>query len=151
LASLLPITLLASLSALGEEFGWRGTLLPLLRPLGEQRAALLSGLVWGVWHLPLVLCGLTYPGQPLWLAAPAFVASAVLISLWMAGLAGYGADSVLLAALTHGALNALSEIAAPLHFPGANPILLNPFGPLAALGLWGLTRLLVAAGVFKRA
>jgi membrane protease YdiL (CAAX protease family) len=32
---------------LGEEYGWRGYLLPRLLPLGEVRATLLVGLIWG--------------------------------------------------------------------------------------------------------
>jgi membrane protease YdiL (CAAX protease family) len=41
----------------GEEFGWRGYLqsrLPTGRPLA---AAVATGLIWGVWHYPLVLAG----------------------------------------------------------------------------------------------
>lgn len=50
--------------ALGEELGWRGFLLPRLLPLGQWRAILLSGAVWGVWHAPAILQGQNYPGQP---------------------------------------------------------------------------------------
>ncbi|MEV0999952.1 alpha/beta fold hydrolase [Nonomuraea sp. NPDC050202] len=35
-----------------EEWAWRGFLLPRLRPLGLWPALLLSGLIWGLWHLP---------------------------------------------------------------------------------------------------
>jgi hypothetical protein len=41
--SALPVTLLA----FGEEYGWRGYLLPRLLPLGEIKATLLLGLIWG--------------------------------------------------------------------------------------------------------
>ena len=41
-------------SSLGEEFGWRGYLLPrLIRRFGLFRAALLLGLIWEAWHLPM--------------------------------------------------------------------------------------------------
>src|SRR5205085_48045 len=53
---------------LGEEYGWRGYLLPRLLPLGEVRASALVGLLWAVWHLPLLLAGLNYPGRNPWLA-----------------------------------------------------------------------------------
>jgi membrane protease YdiL (CAAX protease family) len=39
----------------GEEYGWRGYLLPKLLPLGELRASLLVGVIWGVWHFPNAL------------------------------------------------------------------------------------------------
>ncbi len=39
---------------LGEEFGWRGYLMPALTELTNWRAAsLVVGIVWGLWHLPL--------------------------------------------------------------------------------------------------
>jgi membrane protease YdiL (CAAX protease family) len=43
----LVITVLATL---GEEVGWRGWLWPALRPLGPIRAAVVGGVIWGLWH-----------------------------------------------------------------------------------------------------
>ena len=41
-------------SSMGEEFGWRGYLLPrLVKRLGLMKAALLLGIIWEVWHLPM--------------------------------------------------------------------------------------------------
>jgi membrane protease YdiL (CAAX protease family) len=52
----------------GEEFGWRGYLLPKLLPLGTRRALVVHGVIWGVWHWPLIAMGhnygLDYPGAP---------------------------------------------------------------------------------------
>jgi membrane protease YdiL (CAAX protease family) len=45
----------------GEEYGWRGYLLPQLLPLGQWPALLLSGAIWGFWHAPLILMGFNYP------------------------------------------------------------------------------------------
>ena len=56
--------LINTLFALGEELGWRGFLLPSLLPLGQWRAILMSGLIWGVWHAPAILQGHNYPSQP---------------------------------------------------------------------------------------
>ena len=47
--------------AFGEEFGWRGFLLPNLLHLGRLKACLISGTIWGVWHTPLILMGHLYP------------------------------------------------------------------------------------------
>jgi len=44
--------------AFGEEYGWRGYLLPALTVRhGKTRATALVGLVWGPWHLPIYLYG----------------------------------------------------------------------------------------------
>ena len=40
---------------LTEEMGWRGYLYQQCRPLGFWRYSLLTGLVWGVWHWPMVI------------------------------------------------------------------------------------------------
>ena len=48
---------------IGEEFGWRGWLLTSLRPLGTWPALLIIGVVWGLWHSPLILLGYNF-GRP---------------------------------------------------------------------------------------
>jgi len=46
--------------AVGEELGWRGWLLPQLAARTTRlRAALGTGAIWGVWHAPLLLSGVT--------------------------------------------------------------------------------------------
>lgn len=57
--------LINSLFAVGEEVGWRGFLLPRLLPLGQTRAILVNGVIWGVWHVPVIAQGHNYPGHPL--------------------------------------------------------------------------------------
>jgi membrane protease YdiL (CAAX protease family) len=52
------------LFAFGEELGWRGYLLPKLMPLGKWKAYVLVGIIWGLWHGPLVLAGFNYPAFP---------------------------------------------------------------------------------------
>ena len=49
-----------SVFAFGEEVGWRGWLLPALHPLGVWPALLLSGVIWGLWHSPLILLGYNF-------------------------------------------------------------------------------------------
>lgn len=50
-----PFIIFASfLPSFGEEFGWRFYLQPILqKKLGMIRGVLLTGLIWGLWHLPL--------------------------------------------------------------------------------------------------
>lgn len=59
-----PINLFGGLIIfIGEEFGWRSYLLEKLRPLGRWNALLLSGVVWSLWHTPLVIIPNTSYGQ----------------------------------------------------------------------------------------
>ncbi len=62
--SLTLAPLVNTLLGLGEELGWRGFLLPQLLPLGQGRAILISGAVWGFWHAPAILQGHNYPSHP---------------------------------------------------------------------------------------
>ena len=48
----------------GEEFGWRGLLLRETQKLGFFKANLFIGIIWGLWHFPIVLMGLNYPHHP---------------------------------------------------------------------------------------
>jgi membrane protease YdiL (CAAX protease family) len=50
--------------AFGEEYGWRGYLQNELVHLGRIRGVGLLGIIWGVWHWPVIWMGHNYPGQP---------------------------------------------------------------------------------------
>lgn len=48
----------------GEEYGWRAYLQDRLFPLfGSYKGVLILGIIWGLWHIPLILIGILYPGQ----------------------------------------------------------------------------------------
>jgi membrane protease YdiL (CAAX protease family) len=50
----------------GEEYGWRVYLQDRLFPiLGGYKGVLVLGIIWGLWHLPVITLGLNYPGQPI--------------------------------------------------------------------------------------
>ena len=52
----LPISQI--LPSLGEEAGWRGVMYPFLKAkLGPVAGKLTGGVLWGVWHWPLVILG----------------------------------------------------------------------------------------------
>ena len=48
----------------GEEFGWRGLFLKETQQLGFVKSNLLIGIVWGLWHAPIILMGHNYPEYP---------------------------------------------------------------------------------------
>jgi membrane protease YdiL (CAAX protease family) len=49
---------------LGEELGWRGYLYQVLEGWSGARRILFTGIVWGLWHAPLIVMGHNYPGFP---------------------------------------------------------------------------------------
>jgi membrane protease YdiL (CAAX protease family) len=91
--------------ALGEELGWRGWLLPRLMRLGTVPALLLSGVIWGLWHAPLILLGYNYPAAPGWLGLTMMVGMCILVGA-VFGWLRLRSESVWPAALAHGAFNA---------------------------------------------
>jgi membrane protease YdiL (CAAX protease family) len=90
---------------LGEEIGFRGYALPRLMHLGSTRALLLSGLMFAVWHFPLMLLTPVYPILGTWL----IIGPILLLTLTFAGVF-YGylrlrSNSVWPSTLAHGVIN----------------------------------------------
>jgi hypothetical protein len=142
MVSALPVTLFT----FGEEYGWRGYLLPRLLPLGEIRATLLVGLIWGVWHLPLIVAGLNYPGVNVWLAILAFLFVTVSISFAYTWFYVASSGSVLIAAVLHASFNNFSdEFWAPPLLSGANPL-----APSLVSGVVIMALVVVVYKLFKR-
>lgn len=100
--------LVNAIPALGEEWGWRGWLLPRLMPLGTGKALLVSGLIWGVWHAPLTLLGYNYPALGAG-AMPMFVGFCVVYGV-VIGWLRLASHSVWPAVFAHGSLNAVGSI-----------------------------------------
>ncbi|MGQ9518230.1 MAG: CPBP family intramembrane glutamic endopeptidase, partial [Anaerolineae bacterium] len=116
--------------AFGEEYGWRGYLQSELIRLGRVRGMLVIGVIWGLWHAPVIAMGHNYPGYP--------VAGIFLMTAYTVGLAiilGYAvlkSGSVWLAAFLHAVNNqAASFFLAAVYTPN-HPIF--SFGA----GLYGI-------------
>ncbi len=103
LGSMLIAPIFNALFALGEEWGWRGYLLPKLLPLGQWPALIISGGIWGLWHLPVILLGYNYPLYPTigWLLMLVFC---ILLGI-LFGWTRLATGSVWPAVIAHGALN----------------------------------------------
>ncbi|MFG1695877.1 CPBP family intramembrane glutamic endopeptidase [Nonomuraea sp. NPDC049309] len=106
LASLLvPVQIL--IPALGEEWGWRGWLLPrLIAGNGVVMGLVYSGLIWGLWHAPLTLLGYNYPRLGSW-AALAFIGFCTLAGV-VIGWLRLRSGSVWPAVVAHASLNAVA-------------------------------------------
>ncbi|MEZ4457604.1 MAG: CPBP family intramembrane glutamic endopeptidase, partial [Gemmatimonadales bacterium] len=59
----------------GEELGWRGYLLTRLVRARVPAPLVVSGLIWGLWHTPLILSGQYATGPNRWLSAALFLVS----------------------------------------------------------------------------
>lgn len=138
LAIAAPLVWVNHIAALGEELGWRGFLLPLLKEeLGERRAVLLNGMLWGAAHAPLVCFGLNYsgdyPGAP-WSGILMMVVFATVIGIFLSYLT-MSSGSIWPACIAHGAVNAVRE--APLLICAVNHnVLLGP-KPSGIVGMAG--------------
>lgn len=99
------LLLLEVVVAFGEEYGWRGYLLPRLLPLGEIRASLALGLIWSLWHIPVLLAGVIYPGQTLWFTLLVYCFTTTIVTFAYTWLGVASRYSALLAAVLHGASN----------------------------------------------
>jgi membrane protease YdiL (CAAX protease family) len=122
----LAMTPVAALVLLGSEIGWRGFALPrILATLAWRRAALLCGLLWAGWHMPLWLpVHIAATGSPpaAFLLVAANTLEAVAVSVILTWLALRTRHGIALPALFFGAANAgLSLIGDLLDYRAADP------------------------------
>jgi len=130
--SLLAGPSINAIAAFGEELGWRGFLFRAWAHLGFWRASLLIGLVWGIWHAPLIAQGHNYPDHP-------FIGVAFMV-LWCTLLAPpfhyirLRTGSVVAAAIMHGTLNACAGLAI-MFVRGGSDLLVGVTGLAGVLAL----------------
>jgi membrane protease YdiL (CAAX protease family) len=103
---LLVMLLSGTLSGLLEEVGWRGFLVPrMIRLTSFTRTALISGLIWAVWHFPAIIYSdIRLGNTPLLFSLACFTVFVVGLSFTMAWLR-LKSGSVWTAALLHGSHN----------------------------------------------
>jgi membrane protease YdiL (CAAX protease family) len=95
-------------SALGEELGWRGFVLPRMQARHSAlKASLLIGILWGLWHLPLWLTGTE--SHPISLYVP-FVVAVVASSVFYTWLYNNTGGNLLIVVLYHAATNLLITV-----------------------------------------
>lgn len=135
------------LAVFGEEFGWRAYLQPKLLALGTRKALVVTGLIWAVWHWPLIAMGHNYgqspPGAPL---APLLVFTVFIVpTAVFIGWVSLRARSVWPAVVAHGSLNGIAAAGLLVAHGDPNPLLgPTPAGligavPFIAVGVWLLT------------
>jgi membrane protease YdiL (CAAX protease family) len=105
--------------AFGEELGWRGYLLKALRNKKFLPVSLISGIVWGLWHFPLILIGHNYPKHPV-----AGVGMMIIFCILLTPMMIYiviKSKSMIPAAIFHGTSNAIGGISM-LYLVGGNDL-----------------------------
>ena len=65
IASLMSSISINGFIALGEEIGWRGFLEKNLN-FSFFKKNIIIGIIWGVWHTPIIISGHNYPNHPYW-------------------------------------------------------------------------------------
>jgi membrane protease YdiL (CAAX protease family) len=130
--------------SLGEEIGWRGFLLPNLEPLGRTKAAIISGLIWGLWHTPMILLLGFFYGQQFWLGAVLHLALVTSLGVWM-GYIWFETRSTVLAAFIHATFNANAYGFWAMIFVSDNKLLIGAGGLINVLLL-----VMVAAVTIKK-
>ena len=96
---LIHVALQILIVGLGEELGWRGWLLPdLAARYGLSRATLFTGIIWYIWHLPILLTGVA---DAFWFALAISGFSILYSAIWVRS-----GRSAVLPAIVHGSVNA---------------------------------------------
>jgi membrane protease YdiL (CAAX protease family) len=126
-------------SALGEEIGWRGLLVPeLFRKFSYTSTALVSGLVWALWHYPILIFSDYNAGTRTWYALTCFTTMVIAISFIFAWFR-LKSGSLWTGALLHASHNLyIQDIFSPLtRDTGKTAWYIDEFGailPLVAIG-----------------
>lgn len=126
-------------TALGEEIGWRGFLAPRVAKLaGFMPSVFIVAIIWGAWHMPLILLGGYNAKTEFWVAIPCFmvlVLGVSLIAAWLRLKSG----SLWPAAILHASHNLfIQRVFTPLTGPRGDvtPYVIDEFGiavPVAIL------------------
>jgi membrane protease YdiL (CAAX protease family) len=135
-------TAVTCIATTGEELGWRGHLLVRLLPLGEARAAFLVGIVWGLWHAPLIALDGYELGIRSWAVAPFFCLVTVPFGMLLAWLR-LRSGSVWPAVLGHAVLNSAAPLVLLVLSAPASRLLGPPVGLLGVAPLWAFAAWLV--------
>lgn len=127
----------------GEEWGWRGYLLPKVsKHLSTIPTLLITGIIWGLWHAPLTIIGHNY-GLGYWGFPFTGIAMMCVFCIVLGVFLSYitlKTKSCIPAILAHGAINGIAAIGMYFTFDGGNPFV----GP-APTGVIGIIPFVIVA------
>ncbi len=114
-----------AVAGFGEELGWRGFLLKEFGYMGFWKSSAIIGLIWGIWHAPIILQGHNYFQHPV---GGAFMM--IIFCLLLSPIFSYirlKSKSVIAAAIMHGSLNATAGLAIMI-VKGGNELIIGVTG-----------------------
>ena len=127
----------------GEEWGWRGYLLPKVsKHFTTIPTLLITGIIWGLWHAPLTIIGHNY-GLGYWGFPFTGIAMMCIFCTVLGVFLSYitlKTKSCIPAILAHGAINGIAAIGIYFTFDGGNPFI----GP-APTGIIGIIPFVLVA------
>ena len=130
----------------GEEWGWRGYLLPKVsRHFSTLPTLLITGIIWGLWHAPLTVIGHNY-GLGYWGFPFTGIAMMCVFCIVVGIFLSYvtlKTNSCIPAILGHGAINGIAAIGMYFTQDGGNPFV----GP-APTGIIGIVPFAIVAVIF---
>ncbi|UWG47842.1 Metal-dependent membrane protease, CAAX family [Halanaeroarchaeum sp. HSR-CO] len=127
-----------AVAAFGEELGWRGLLLTELAPIGFWKVSLVTGLIWGMWHAPLILLGLQFSNEPVVGILLMTTATVVLAPVYT--YLTVRARSVLAPTVFHGSF--FLGVFTSVYFAEESELVVSPFGVVGIVaGLVGIASL----------
>jgi membrane protease YdiL (CAAX protease family) len=140
--SIILAPFLALVIAFGEEYGWRGYLQSELLKVGRIRGVLLLGVIWGLWHAPVILMGYNYPGYPV---LGVFLMTGYTVGLSVVlGYAVLKSGSVILAAFLHALNNQTQSFLSMMVYRPGDPVF------SIGIGIYGLICLAIVALLILR-
>ncbi len=136
------------INCFGEEWGWRGYLLPKMKgKLKLLPVLLINGVIWGVWHAPLTLLGhnygIGYTGYPF-----IGILAMCIFCITLGTIFSYitiKTKSCIPAIFAHGSVNALAAAGIYLTSDGGNPFI-GP-APTGIIGGIGFIAVAVVMGI----
>jgi uncharacterized protein len=124
----------------GEEYGWRGYLQSELVRMGRVRGMLVLGVIWGIWHAPVIAMGHNYPGYPV--LGPILMIVVTIVMAFFFGYVVLKTGSVILAAFLHAFNNQFASFILLAVYRPDDPVFSFGFG-IYGLAIAALVILLI--------
>ncbi len=140
----------ATIITWGEEFGWRSYLQIRLLAKRPALAAVVTGLIWGMWHYPLILLGYEHY-ENIGVGLLVFPISTILLSI-IFGWLRLKTCSIWSSSIAHGATNSFGvSLTLLLFLGGPNFTLVSYLGVLSWIPLGALCAWILLTGKLRSA